>query len=137
MSLLLAGCGEHRSVSAYCRVFYNQGTQAGNGLNQADNNLSSDPWDSVVDSLSTPEQQAQFFKKLNAVAPHYIEPDVAIVHHAFQQEADSGMTTGLPDRQSSIPALSMVQGFTRQECATTMQATTTTSAPSQSVSVAP
>jgi hypothetical protein len=93
--MALASCSSQsssRSVAAYCRTFYQQGTQFRSEFMNA--NSSSDPLSGVVDLISAPAQLANFFGDLAEVAPTSIEPQVAQIQAAFQQEVN-GATSDL------------------------------------------
>lgn len=105
LALLLGACGKQRSVAAYCQVFYGQGSQ----LRQqwSGNNQSGDLVGELGTLFGAPQQLANFFGRLDAVAPDDIEPDVHQLQQAAQQAADNlksgnviqsllgGLTSGL------------------------------------------
>ena len=110
-----------RSVEAYCAVFYGEGGQIRSeytGLNSQ-----SDPIDSLGAILSAPSQISGFFQQLENVAPMSIEPDVAILQQAFQQEANDlisdpigGLLGGLEDSAATNAAANSVNQWTLQNC---------------------
>lgn len=83
----LAACGSNRSVEAYCSVFYGEGQQLRSQWAAAGS--SEDPFAGLAAVFSAPRDLAVFFDKLDKVAPEEIEPDVAELRDAFQQQADS------------------------------------------------
>ena len=93
VTLLLAGCGAARSVANYCSVFYQDGQTIRQNAEKAQQN--GDLLSMLSELASSPAQLADFFDKLDAVAPDDIEPDVAQLRDAFKKEADSVGSTGV------------------------------------------
>lgn len=83
--ILLSGCGTTRSAAAYCQVFYGEGSKLRATYSSADAN---DPLQALGTILSAPSQLASFLGQLEAVAPGTIEPAVATLQQAFQEEAN-------------------------------------------------
>jgi hypothetical protein len=89
VALLLAGvsaCGG-RSVEAYCETFYGEGQELRQQWIDAGN--TQDPLAAIGSIFSAPRDLAAFFAELEEVAPEDIQPDVAQVRDAFQEQADS------------------------------------------------
>lgn len=84
-ALLLSGCGTTRSVAAYCHVFYGTGAKLRDSYASA--TYANDPLQALGTILSAPSQLANFLGQLAAVAPMIIEPAVATLQQAFQEEA--------------------------------------------------
>ncbi|MGY1728095.1 hypothetical protein ACI79J_14090 [Geodermatophilus sp. SYSU D01062] len=87
VSVTLTACGQGRSVEAYCDVFYGEGQELRDAWTQAGN--TDDPLAGMAAMFSAPRDLATFFGRLAEVAPDEIEPDVAALHDAFQEQADS------------------------------------------------
>ncbi|TFV88575.1 hypothetical protein [Blastococcus sp. CT_GayMR16] len=83
---LLAACGG-RSVEAYCETFYGEGQELRQQWIDAGN--TEDPFAAMGTIFSAPRDLAAFFDRLEKVAPDDIQPDVAQLRDAFQQQADS------------------------------------------------
>jgi len=124
---ILGGCSNStNSVAAYCQTFFQKGTQLRNQFRNSDNNMSQDPLSGIVSLLTAPSQLATFFAELQAVAPSSIEPQVAQIQQAFQQEANSagqdasdplgGLIGGLASAVETGPAWSAVNSWTDANC---------------------
>lgn len=121
-AVLFAGCGGGRSVAAYCHVFYTTGAKLRAAYSSTSNNLLTD----LGKVFGAPAQLADFFTRLDAVAPTTIEPQVATLAHAFRSEVDSegndlidpigGVLGGLADGLASEQAYEAVTHWTLQHC---------------------
>lgn len=124
-TLGLSGCSSStNSVAAYCRTFYQKGTQFRNEFLNGD--ASKDPLGTIVDLISAPAQLADFFGDLKAVAPASIEPQVAQIQTAFQKEVNGatgdltnpigGLITGIASAIETGPAWNAVNNWTETNC---------------------
>jgi len=127
VSIGLGGCSsETRSVTAYCQTFYQKGTQLRSQFQGAANNMSRNPLAGIVSLLTAPSQLATFFGELDKVAPPEIEPQVAQIQQAFQQEVDNatkditnpvgGIISGLASAIATGPAWTQVGSWTGANC---------------------
>lgn len=80
-SNLIVSCGSARSVDNYCKTFYGEGKRLHKSF--AEVSASGDPITNFSELLQAPSQMADFYDKLEAVAPNDIEPDVAAMRDAF------------------------------------------------------
>jgi hypothetical protein len=110
-----------RSVAAYCNVFYGQGSAIRSEYSNV--NAQSDPIGALGAIFSAPDQLANFFGQLENVAPMTIEPDVATIHQAFQQEANEltsdpveALLGGLVVGAATSGASNRVNQWTLQNC---------------------
>jgi len=122
---LLSGCtSSTNSVDAYCRTFYQQGTQFRNQFSS--NGSSSGSLDGFISLLTAPSQLATFFGNLAAVAPASIQPQVTQIQQAFQQEVNdvgqdisdpaAGLLSGLASAVETGPAWNAVNNWTEANC---------------------
>lgn len=81
----------HRSTTAYCRMWVDEGTklqqESNASIQQAQQN--GDPFGALGFAMGSPRELADFFGRLDAVAPDQIEPAIGQLHQAFQQTADN------------------------------------------------
>lgn len=124
---VLGGCSSStRSVTAYCQTFYRQGTQFRNQVQTSDNNMSQNPLGGIISLLTVPSRLATFFGQLDSVAPPSIEPQVAQIQQAFQQEVNNatkditnpvgGLLDGLASAIETGPAWTAVNNWTDTNC---------------------
>jgi hypothetical protein len=122
---ILGGCSSStNSVASYCQTFYRQGTQFRSQFQNS--NSSSDPLGALASLLTAPSQLATFFGNLAAVAPASIQPQVAQIQHAFQQEVNNagqditdplgGIVSGLASAIETGPAWTAVNNWTDSNC---------------------
>ena len=114
------------SVAAYCHTFYQQGTQLRNQWQSVDNNMNQDPLEGIVTVIAVPGQLASFFGQLEAAAPSSIEPEVAQIQQAFQNEVNdagqnvtdpiAGLIGGLASSIETAPAWTAVNNWTEANC---------------------
>jgi hypothetical protein len=124
----LGGCSSAstRSVAAYCHTFYQQGTQLRNQWQGVGNNMNRDPLGALVSLVAAPSQMATLFGQLDEVAPQSIEPDVAQIQQALQQEVNNagqditnpivGVIGGLASSIATAPAWTAVNHWTDTNC---------------------
>jgi hypothetical protein len=110
-----------RSAAAYCGVFYGQGSVIRSEYSNV--NAQSDPIGALGAIFSAPDQLADFFGQLENVAPMTIEPDVATIQQAFQQEANEltsdpveALLKGLVDGEATSGASDRTNQWTLQNC---------------------
>jgi hypothetical protein len=124
-AILVAGCGgSSRSVSAYCKTFYGQGSALRQQWLQADQQTSADPLDALGQIFAAPQELANFFNRLDAVAPSDIEPDVKLIGQTFSAEASSlssgnviqSLASGLVSSVTSEGAFNAVNQWTLTNC---------------------
>src|SRR6266545_4079134 len=119
-----AGCGPRRSVAAYCKTFYGEGSKI--RAQSEDAVRSNNSIEQMATVFEAPSQLYQFFKKLDDVAPEDIQPDVETLRDAFKQQADSiggdagdpigGMVGGLARGLASAGATQRVDKWTLDNC---------------------
>jgi hypothetical protein len=76
--------------------------------------------------IAAPQELATFFARLDKVAPDDIEPDVAVLQNAFQQESNNlgatalnplnGLVQGLATGLGSSASYTRVDTWTTQHC---------------------
>jgi hypothetical protein len=111
-----------RSVATYCQTFYSEGEQVQQEYQPTGN--TGDPLAALGNLISAPSQLATLFAKLQAVAPSDIEPDVAQLQQALQQEANSedsgdllgGLVQGIALGASTQQAENNVNAWTLKHC---------------------
>ena len=122
----VTGCtssGSTRSLAAYCKEFYSEGTAFRAGYQSAQN---TDMLTQMAKLISAPQELATFFARLDKVAPDDIEPDIAVLQASFQKQSDnlanhaanplSGLLSGLVDSLSSTGSWQRVNSWTTQNC---------------------
>jgi hypothetical protein len=84
------GAGD-RSVEAYCQTWKAEGEQLHSrwAMSQRQAQSSGDPFGALSTVMGAPTDLADFFDKLDAVAPTDIEPAVARYRDAWRQTADN------------------------------------------------
>lgn len=125
----LGGCSTDssaRSVSAYCKTFYQRGTEFRSQFQGSGANGSQNPLKAIVSLITVPAQLADFFGALDKVAPPDIEPQVAQIQQAFQNEIDNatkditnpvgGFIEGLASAIETGPAWNAVNNWTDANC---------------------
>ena len=127
-AIIFGGCSSAsaRSTAAYCHTFYQQGTQLRNQWQGVDKNMNQDPLGGLLSAVTIPSQLATFFGQLDTVAPLSIEPDVAQIQQAFQQEVNNagrditnpiaGLIGGFASSFETAPALTAVNNWTNTNC---------------------
>jgi hypothetical protein len=121
--LALTGCASSgRSVKAYCKTFYQQGSAIRAEYSQKQQ----DPLTSLASLVAAPQELSTFFARLDKVAPDDIEPDIAVLQRSFQQSSDGlgaaalsplgGMVSGLVNGLSSSASYTRVDQWTSQNC---------------------
>lgn len=78
--------GPERSVESYCQTWKNEGEKL--HKKWADQQAGGDPGSSISMLFGAPADLAEFFDKLDEVAPKDIEPDVARYRDAWQKVSD-------------------------------------------------
>lgn len=119
-----------RTVANFCTTY----TTGKNQLLQQwsrQGNQGSDDFSKFVNSFATaassPTDLANFFDKLDGVAPHDIEPDIATIRDSFKKETDimvntaggnilGGLASGLMLGLSSQGAFTRVNAYIIQNC---------------------
>jgi hypothetical protein len=91
-----------------------------------DEHMTQDPLAGIVALVTAPAQLADFFGKLDAVAPTSIEPEVRQIQQAFQQEVNNatkdltnpvgGVISGLASAIETGPAWTSVNRWTESNC---------------------
>lgn len=115
--------GSTRSVSAYCKTFFEYGKQLRAEYQGAQN---SDLLTQAAKAIEAPQELATFFSRLDKVAPSDIEPDIAVIRNAFQKESDNlgpaaanplaGLITNLLTGLTSTGSWQRVNDWTDEHC---------------------
>jgi hypothetical protein len=83
LATLTSSCGQARTVENYCDTFWAEGGKIRDSAKEAQRN------GGMLGSLgvlfSAPSDMANFFDKLDAVAPDEIEPDIAKLRDGYQK----------------------------------------------------
>lgn len=126
MSLGLSACSSGRSVAAYCRTFYATATKIRAQYTAVTKEIPSDPFAAIGSLLDSPNVLAQFFTRLEQVAPTTIEPAVATLQKSFARESTvegqavtnplAALGDGLLNGLSSMGAYTQVTHWTTSNC---------------------
>jgi hypothetical protein len=84
----------HRSVEAYCSTFHNEGVKLHKQWNAQRQQMTNDPFAGLGLAFGSFDDIANFFDKLDQVAPDEIEPDVARLRDAYKQAAQNFSNSG-------------------------------------------
>lgn len=94
---LVVGCGgSDRSPEAYCRAFYETAAPIRQTYVEADNEMESDPLQSIVTLLGSPGDLEVIFNSMVAHAPDEIRSDTEAVRDAMKKEQEA-VGEGLSD----------------------------------------
>jgi hypothetical protein len=127
LGLVLSACGgANRSVDAYCRTFYATANQIVAQYTKVDKAIPSNPFAALGSLLNSPNVLAQFFTRLEQVAPTTIEPSVATLQRSFAKESTiegqalsdplAALGEGFLNGLSSMGASTQVTHWTTSHC---------------------
>jgi hypothetical protein len=90
LTLLLFGCGgSDRSPEAYCRAFYETAAPIRQTYVEADQEMESDPLQSIVTLLGSPGDLQVVFNSMVSHAPDDIKADTEAVRDAMAKEQEA------------------------------------------------
>jgi hypothetical protein len=115
-----SGSATSSAPDDYCSIFYGMG----NELRRQSRAAGSDPIRLMVLVLSSPQQLASFFQRLEAVAPDEVKSDLVVLHDSFQRIASAVnggqpievLLAGLTTSPDADTAAKHVDNYTLRTC---------------------